>query len=196
MKDAEKKIVEMRETNRVLRMFVACNRMLLDVKTKAELAREITEIVVEEGGYVMCWMEFPREGDFVPVGYIRDGGPITGQKTSWQKIEEMSGSAVGPSQRVMEVRSENIWGEEVLAHHGKFFVSFLLVWEEERLGIFNIYADTRESLDGERYQLLRDLASGITLVLSLLESRTTKERLQQALEISEEKYLSFLSTHR
>ncbi|MCX7668052.1 MAG: hypothetical protein N2Z84_03875, partial [Atribacterota bacterium] len=130
----EREIVELREVNQILKMFIACNQVLLDVEGKVELARKISEIVVEKGGYVMCWVGFPEEGNFVPVAYMQGEGYVEGQRTNWETIEKTDGFAMETVQDVVEVDPKNIWGEKIFLHHGRFFVSFPLMYKGEWLG--------------------------------------------------------------
>lgn len=194
-KGAEKEITDLREINRMLKMFIACNQALLEIKSEEELKGNISKVVVEKGNYAMCWVGVLEEGDFVPVAYVRGRGYVEGRKTNWQVIASSGGPTAEAlrgnaslEKNMLDVPFGEPWREEVLAGSFRFFVSLPLVYQGERLGVFNVYARKAGCLTGERYRLLGDLASDIALALSLLRVRLLQEELREALEVSEERY--------
>lgn len=185
--------VDVRKSNRALKMLSGCNEVLVRAEKEPELLRDICRIITEVGRYRLAWVGFAEsdeEKTVRPVGQSGfDEGYLDRVKITWADTElgrGPTGKAIrtGKPYIVSNIQTDIDylpWRDEALKHGYASTIAFPLMNEGPVFGALIIYASEPDAFHGEEVKILSELASDLSY--GILTLRTCEERGRAQKEI-------------
>ncbi len=189
LKSAE---IQIRRTNRSLKMLSACNEALIHAEAEDSLLKRICQIAVEEGGYRMAWVGYAEHDEMRsirPVAWAGvEDGYLSEINLSW-RTDHPSGQ--GPAGRTIRgnqiVRCEDVeadpgffWVEAAKKRGYRGLICLPLKVNEQTTGLLALYSSEIIQPPPEELQLLRELAEDLAFGIQTLRSGAEKQKLQEA----------------
>lgn len=182
--------LRVQERTRAFRVLSESNQMLMHATDEGRLLEDVCRIVVEIGGYALCWVGVVEhdeeksvrpvasagaEADYVEHIKVTWGPEPTGQGPSGRSIREKSPVAV------RDLRGDPLyapWVEEATRRGLESSISLpLLDSSGEAFGTIAIYSDRPQSFDTEEVGLLAELAGDVAFGVRTLRERQAGARL-------------------
>ena len=196
--------MELRKVNRALEAMSAINQTLIRSANEEQFLNEACRIICETGGYIMTW-----------IGYLQQDREKTVKPAAWYGVEEgylslikitaddgpFSKGPVGKALKAgktyivhnLEKEWDNrLWIEAAKKRGYSSIISLPLKQDKKILGSITIYSENANSFDKEETSLLERLADDISFGVSALRSRSEKEKAEQFLRESEDRYRSLV----
>lgn len=196
--------LELRKANRALEAMSAINQTLIRAESEEQFLSESCRILCETGGYIMTW-----------IGYIQEDTEKTVKPAAWYGVEEGYLNLVkitaddgpfsqGPVGRALKAghsfivhNIENEWDNKLWIEAARkrgysSIISLPLLQDKSILGSITIYSENVNSFDKEETSLLERLADDISFGISALRSKSEKEKTEQFLIESEDRYRSLV----
>ena len=184
--------LEVKRTNRALKMLSACNEALVHAVDEETLLRQICQIAIDVGGYHMAWVGYAQHDEsrsILPLAWAgEEKGYLSEIKLSWSE-DDLSGQ--GPAGRT--IREEKIifcedieanpsfyWIEAARQRNFKGIICLPLSNSRETFGLLALYSNQVRHFPAEEASLLQELADDIAFGIQTLRSRIEKSKLQQA----------------
>jgi HD-GYP domain-containing protein (c-di-GMP phosphodiesterase class II) len=130
---------------KVLRMLIECNQMIVRANDEDELINNILKSLVKTGGYSKA-----------KIGIVKD--------------------------------REYLWREETSKEEYKSYLSFTLKFQEEVIGVLEVYTLESSGFTEEEKKIFSDLADDISFSITSLRLQKLQREMELALRISEERY--------
>jgi PAS domain S-box-containing protein len=163
------------------------NRAMVRADSSAALERSVCELFAESAPYRFAWIGVVDEGsgDVVPraragpgAGYLDDvsitaDGSATGRGPTGRAVR------TGEVQVVRDVDDDPTFAPWIEAARERGFRSSIaipLVYEDERHGVLNVYADRPDAFDAAERELLADVGETIGYALHNFEARARRRR--------------------
>ncbi len=175
--------------DRALRTLAACNEALIRMSDEASLLDAICRIVVNIGGYRMCWVGVPRKQDGKPITPVAKAGLEEGYLgrigVVWADTEH-GHSPVGTAIRTgqpsiaRDISSDPCfapWREEALKRGYASAAALPMLSEGVTLGALAIYSGEVDSFDPDEVTLLMKLANDLAFGVAAIRSRSERNRL-------------------
>lgn len=175
---------------RAWRTLSGCNQAVVRATEERALFQEVCRILVEVGGYRMCWVglaESDADGSVQPVAMAgHEEGYLAGNPVSWSAESKRGRGPVGTAIRsgaAVVVRSTldaaefEPWREAAQARGYGSMVALPMRSEGRTFGALAIYAPDARSLDSEELALLNDLVSDVAFGASALRARAERSRM-------------------
>jgi PAS domain S-box-containing protein len=188
---------ELLRRNRALLTIRACNRALVRAEDEKELLDEICRIVVIHGGHKMAWVALPDGEDWSKVrpaavygadkGYLEEASraiaPISFGDTPLGQAVETGRTVQTPSYRTAEPLAalSSAAQNRGLASS----VALPLRTPEGIVGVLMCYSDTEGEQDGQKIDLMEELADDLAFGLVTIRARRIKERAEADLAAQE-----------
>jgi len=195
---------EIAAVNRLYALLSELNQAIVRATDEAGLLRDVCEIGVRQGGFLMCWIGVVEDGRVRPVaraghddGYLdaafevaasqpRGSGP-TGRAAREGEVVTTSDIATDPGMAP--------WREAALARGFRSSAAVPLRRKGVVMGTLNLYAGEPGFFTGDELSLLREIGADVSHALdslaagserlSALEALTrSEERLREALAVS------------
>jgi PAS domain S-box-containing protein len=201
-----KAVEALRRANRALKTLSECNQVLVRATNESKLLHEMCRIIVEVGGYRLAWIgltEHDEEKTVRPVaheGY--EEGYLETLNITWSDTERgrgPTGAAIRTGEPVItrhmltDPKFEP-WRDGALKRGYASSIALPLVADAGVLGALNIYAREPEAFDEGEVRMLTELADDTAYGIMALHTRAERERAEQALRESEEKYRDILES--
>lgn len=182
-KQAEQRLAK---AQRTLFMTSGCTEAILHAVTESELLSEVCQVVVERGGYRMCWVGVPGDDDrrlVVPVAHAgHEDGYLREVTVSWADVPEgrgPTGTALREGRVVVgkDFQSDSslaIWTEPATRRGYRTSLALPLIRGDERFGVLTMYADDVAAFSEEELALLRTLADDIAFGVQALRQRAQR----------------------
>jgi PAS domain S-box-containing protein len=183
--------LKVQERTRAFRVLSESNQMLMHATDEGRLLEDVCRIVVEIGGYALCWVGFVEhdeeksvrpvasagnEADYVEHITVTWGTGPTGQGPSGLSIREKRPVAV------RDLQSDPLyapWVDEATSRGLRSSISLpLLDSVGEVFGTIAIYSDQPLSFDAEEMDLLAELAGDLSFGIRTLRERQAGTRAE------------------
>ncbi len=191
---------ELRRLNRALRTLSRGNETLVRAREETELLGEICRVLVEVGGYRMAWVGYTEHDEDKSVRPVASAGFEEGYLEAlpirWSDGEygtHPASIAIRTEAPFVarEIRSEPgfaPWRSEALKRGYASVIALPLITEGHVLGALTIDAEEPDAFDAHEQQLLLELANDLAFGIRTLRGRTERERAEEALHASEQRY--------
>ena len=196
----EERTHELLLTNRTLKMISACNQALIHSDNQNELISAICRIVVQTGGYRLCWLGFAEqnaEKSVHPVaaeGY--EEGYLQNIQVSWADNEYgrgPTGTAIRTGQPVIAQNihtnpSYAMWRKQATLRGYASACALPLMVDGQAIGALNIYAGQPDAFGPQELTTLLELSSDLAYGIAALHARAERLQSLEALRLSEAHY--------
>ncbi|MEI6449101.1 MAG: GAF domain-containing protein, partial [Actinomycetes bacterium] len=191
---------ELRRANRALQTIIACNHLLVRAADEAALLDGVCRLLVEQGGYRMAWVGFAEQNAARSVRPVAQCGFAAGYLDSvditWADRERGRGPTGLAIRGGRPVLARSIpgdpaygpWREAAVQRGYASSIALPLQGEGRCFGAFDLYAAEPDAFDPEEVELLAELADDLAYGIGALRQRVQRERAEEALTASEEKY--------
>lgn len=185
-----------RQTNRALLTLSRCNEALVRATSEEELFRLVSRVIVEEGGYVMCWvglLEHDEAKTVRPVAWAgKEAGYLTDVLISWGDDERgrgPTGTAARTNEVVVAQDFEGNprlapWREAARRRGYRSSSAIPLAADGQVFGVISMYAPESEAFAGDELtflvQLAKDLAFGVLALRHRRERARAEEELRRS----------------
>jgi PAS domain S-box-containing protein len=189
----------LQRVSRALKAITECHQAMMRAASETELLNEVCRIIVEVGGYLMAWVGFaqPDEDKTVrPVAQMGfDAGYVHAIRVRWSDTE-LGRGPVGEAIRrgepaicrdTMTDPGFAPWRAEALKR-GYASMLALPLKDSQTFGALAIYAAEPNPFDHEEINLLIGLANDLAYGITALRANAERQRAEEALRESEEKY--------
>jgi len=194
------------KANRTLRALSRCNEVLVHSANEAELLDEICKIIIEEGGYRLCWVGYREYDSLKTVKPVAQAGYEVGYfkkiRITWDD-SELGQGPTGTAIRTGEPYiCQNIlndprfapWREDAGKRGYSSAIGLPLREDSTTMGAITIYAAEADAFDSEEVKLLTELADNLAYGIRALRVREERICSEEALKSSEEKYRSLVES--
>lgn len=181
--------------NRAHRALSLCNEAMVRATDELEFLQQICDVIVEEGGYRLCWVgraENDEAKSVVPVaqaGY--EEGYLGLLNITWADTERGRGPTGASIRTRQMVLARNIatdprfapWRVEALKRGYGSSISIPLLVDSGAgiIGAINIYAAEADAFGDEEVHLLNELASDLAFGITALRTRVERERAEEGI---------------
>jgi PAS domain S-box-containing protein len=190
--------LELHRANRALLALTRCNQALTRARDEPTLLQEVCRLVVEVGGYRLCWVGFAQEDEARTVRPVAQAGYEAGYlhtaRITWADNER----GRGPTGTAIRTRRPAVfqdvaadpdfapWREEARARGYAAVLGLPLLAEQDALGALTIYAPDPDAFTCEEVDLLRGLADDLAYGLTTLRARAEHAQALEALRRARE----------
>jgi PAS domain S-box-containing protein len=184
----------LRQANRALHAMSRCNQAIIHAADEYEMLHMICRVVVEAGGYRLCWIGYPEPGPgkgIRPVaraalpGDLLDKIDFMDAATGGKPVTAVSAMETGRPVRSKEV----VLPVELFArapgspeNNRAWILAVPLASASGVLGVMSIYAARADAFPEEEVKLLQELAGDVGYGLEVLRTRAGRDRAEQALQ--------------
>ncbi len=191
----------LRHTDNALHTLSDCNQALVRVTSEPALLQEICRIIVERGGYRMCWVGFAEDN---PQKTVRvdacagcEEGYLEKARITWSDADEHGRGPTGISIRTGEtVVCNDFQNDERTAfmrdegrRRGYFSsITIPLKHDGRNFGVLVIYSGQRDAFNATEVGLLTELADNLAYGIHFLRARAERQKSQADLAVSEERF--------
>jgi PAS domain S-box-containing protein len=166
-----------------------CNEALIRSTTEQALFEQLCRIVVEEGGYRMCWVGLAEQDERKTVRPVAVAGAEEGYLATldvvWSDTERGRGPTgttvrTGKPVTARDFRSDaNMapWRKEALQRGFRSSAALPLVSDGRAFGCVTIYAGEPEAFDEPELHFLMQLAEDVSFGVLSLRARADRDRL-------------------
>ena len=192
---------------RSLRILTRCHDAILRAEGESALLAEICRILVEVGGYVMCWAGLALSDErrtIRPVASAgRDDGYLDAVDLVWADEERgrgPTGTAVREGRAVVggdfatDPRLTR-WRAAALARGYRSSTALPLACDGERIGVITMYAAEPRAFDDDEVVTLRRLAADVAFGVLAHRRRTEREAVDRDLREREEAFRTVFETN-
>ncbi len=179
----------LRTAHRAVLALSRCNESLVRATTEQALYESLCRIVVEDGGYRMCWVglaALDERSGIRPVAIAgHDGGYVAGLdlvSAATERGQCPSGAAIrtGRPAIARDLADGTVvapWRAEALRRGFRSAAALPLVSEGRSLGAVSIYSCEAEAFDEAELHFLMQLAEDVSFGVVSLRARADRERL-------------------
>lgn len=191
--DLKMAALEIRRTNRALKMLSACSEALSRAESELQLLNDVCRIAVKNGGYRMAWVGYAQNDEarsVTPVAHAGvEDGFLSEIKVSWNENEPQG---QGPAGQVIRagraVVCEDLALEPRTAHwlplaQRRGYSGTICLPLRDAAGTFGLvvlYTGVIKQTSAEELALLQEMADNIAFGIGNLRSRSEARRLQAA----------------
>jgi len=197
---------ELFRVNRALKTLSECNQTLVRSMNETDLLRDICRIIVEFGGYRMALVGCAEQDAGKTVRAMASAGYEEGffknAHLTWADTESGRGPigtairtrAIAFFRNVISDEYPPAWREAALKRGYVCSVGLPLISETELLGALAIYASDPDAFDEQEIGLLTELSLDLSYGIASLRTRAERERAEEAIRGSEERYKQLLES--
>jgi PAS domain S-box-containing protein len=183
-----------RRTDRALRLLTRCNQAVVRATSVVGLFREICKVMVESGGYRMCWVGLPEHDPQKTVRPVAHAGHEDGYLKAVAIVWSDTILGRGPTGTAVRTRRPVVgrdfdgdpdlapWRAESAKRGYRTSVALPLGHEGQELGVLTMYSAVPETFDSEELGILDQLTKDLSYGVHALRRRTENERLTTAIE--------------
>jgi PAS domain S-box-containing protein/putative nucleotidyltransferase with HDIG domain len=187
-------------TNRALQTLSAGNLALVRAENENELLRSITEVIAQQGGYLLAWVGFAEHDENKTVRPVARSGHETSYlddvNITWADTERGRGPTGTAIRTARTVVNHDIhtnpamapWHETAIKRGYQSSIALPLISEGQAFGSLNIYSVEPDFFTAEEATLLEELANDLAYGIITLRTREAHEQqatiLRQNLEQS------------
>ena len=193
--------VGLKKANRALRVLSDCNKILIVATDEIEFIREMSRIIVEEGGFCLAWIGYAEQDEaktVKPVGHWGyEKGYLDTVNITWADTERGRGPTGKAIRTMKPYIDRNIltnpdfapWRDEATKRGYASVIVLPLCIDGQCFGVLNIYAIEPDSFDKMEVELLSKLADnlvyGVMTIRMRIEEKKAEEKLKASLKEKE-----------
>ena len=179
----------LRSTNRALLTLSRCNEALVRATSEQALYDEICRVIVEVGGYRMCWVglvDHDERRTVRPVAHAGvDDGYLSRLDVVWSDTERGRGPTGTAARTRRPVTGRDFvsdaaltpWRAEALKRGFRSSAALPLVLEGSSIGVLTMYAGEVEAFGEEELRFLEQLADDLAFGVSARRARAERDGL-------------------
>lgn len=196
--------------NRVYRVLSNINQVIVRIKNKEKLLKEVCKIVIEDGGYSLCWVEiFNKEKDSIePIiicgpknDFLNELRLRLGDNYIEEKLEYLKNSKPIICNNILEIDSYGTdfystesWKNIVKSFGLMSYAVFPILDEEKIIGAINFYSDKPNYFNEEETKLLEELSMDLSYALKHFEDEEKRKEAEKELRESHQMLKLILDT--
>ncbi|MBZ5521788.1 MAG: PAS domain S-box protein [Acidobacteriia bacterium] len=202
-KRAEETLLRM---NRVLKTIRACNEVIVRAPDEMSLLKQICEVAVQTGGYLMTWVGYADHDENKTVRPVAETGFEDGYlrtaNITWADLERGRGPT-GTAIRTGEIDicqdfladpRTGPWREEALKRGYRASIALPLKNEAGVFGAFTLYAAEAGAFDAEEKQFLAQLAIDLSYGVMALRNEAERKRAEETIRLQAIQHETLVST--
>jgi len=198
---------ELHRLSRALFAINSCDMALIHATDEKELVQKICNIVVDIGGYRMAWIGYAEHDEAKSVCPIAQSGFEEGYlqtiTIAWDNTsfgQGPTGTAIrtgkpATSFDIIHDPTMQPWYKEAVKHGFASSLSLPLKTDHEVFGALSIYSSHPGDFNAEETNLLVALANNLAYGITMLRTRQAKQRSDNELRQSEERFRKFFQGH-
>jgi len=171
------------------RMLSACSQALVRANDEKSLLDAVCRIVVEVGGYRMCWVGFAEQDERKTVRPVAHAGHEQGYLSLVEAVWADTVRGRGPSGTAIRTGKPVVvgnvladpnfdpWRGEAAKRGYASLVALPLVAAGTTFGVLRIYSAELEAFDDDETKLLTDLADDLAFGIAALRGRAEHDRM-------------------
>jgi two-component system, sensor histidine kinase and response regulator len=184
---------QLRRVNRAHQALTRCNQALVRATDEPGFLQEICRIIVEVGGYRLCWVGYAEQDEARMVRPVAAAGDsldyLDSIGVTWADTERGRGPAgtairTGNSCVCMDVAADPQlapWRREVLRRGFASVLAIPLTTDGQTFGALTMYAREANTCNDEELALLQALANDLAYGITALRTRIEREKAEGAL---------------
>lgn len=198
--DRKQKEFDLVKSNRSLILLSICNHALIYNKDEKNLLDEICQIIVNAGEYKFAWIGYAREDEFKSIRPVAQAGYETGYLENIKISFDDNEFGQGPSGVAIRTKEISIindsqhdvrftpWKEEAAKRNYNSSISLPLLFEDDVLGVLNIYSVEINAFNHNEIRLLTNLANDLSFGIGTIRIRNKQKEYEEALQLTKERY--------
>ncbi len=179
----------LRTAHRAVIALSRCNEVLVRSTNEASLYDSLCRLIVEDGGYRMCWVGIAEHDERRTVRPVATAGNDQGYVASvgvvWSDTERgrgPTGTAIRTARPVVgrDFAADATlapWRDEALRRGYRSAVALPLVTDGRAFGAVTLYATEPDAFDDAELHFLMQLAEDVSFGVSSLRARADRDRL-------------------
>jgi PAS domain S-box-containing protein len=197
---AEKASAELEKANRILKAQAKSDQALVRAQSEADFMAAVCRIVVEDCGHALVWVGLAEEDEAKTVRPAAQAGFEEGYletlRITWADTERGRGPTGTAIRTGQPSRCRNMhtdprfapWRDEAIKRGYASSLVLPLLTDGEAFGALSIYSSQPDGFGNDEVTLLTKLAGDLAYGITELRLRAAKERAEEALRQSEERY--------
>lgn len=185
--------------NRALKLLSDCNMAMLRAENEQLLLKEICQMIVEQGGYLMAWVGYAQHDEDKIVQPMAEAGDVDDYldsiNVSWGDNQYGQGpTGVAIRTGLTDINQDYLngprmtpWRESALRRGYQSSISIPLLNGKGTLGALTIYSAQSFAFSKDEVELLEELAADLSYGITTLRTRAEHK-------LSEDK-ITFLAYH-
>ncbi len=186
-----------RRHRRSLGVLSECSEALVRATNEETLLGAVCRIVVDAGGYRMCWVGFAEQDERKTVRPVAHAGHEDGYLALVDSVWADSERGLGPSGtairtgrpvvvgNVLEARDFDPWRSEAVKRGYVSLAALPLVAEGATLGVLSIYAAEPNAFDEDEMKLLSEIADNLAFGIAALRGRAARDKMTAQLMLAD-----------
>jgi len=192
-------LLQLRDTNRTLRVLSDCNQALVHATSAEQLMNSMCQILVEKGGFALAWIGMAEEGAARRVRSVAANGEtayLDGIEISWAESDAgrgPTGTAIRSgwpsiSRDILKEQSAHPWRERAERFGFRGLISLPLGKATPAYGTLNLYSKAPLQLADSEVRMLVELASDLDYGLQSLRADERRREAEQEVEHQYERF--------
>ena len=198
---------ELHRLTRILRATTDCNQALIHSTDEMELVQKICNIVVDIGGYRMAWIGYAEHNEAKSVRPIAQSGFEEGYLETITIVWDDTPFGRGPTGTAIRTGKPTTsfdiihdpmmkpWHKEAIKHGYASSLSLPMKADNEVFGALTIYSSHPGAFNADETKLHITLADNLAYGITTLRNREAKQRSEDELRQSEERFRRFFQGH-
>jgi len=196
---------QLQKSNRTLRALTNVNQAMLHATDEAALLQQVCNIINEDCGYAMVWTGFAEDDTEKTVKPVAHAGfeesYLETLRLTWGDSERnrgLAGTAIRTGQpsycrNILTDPHFEPWRIEALKRGYASALVLPLMEGEKAFGAIVVYSREPDAFSEDEVKLLAELSADLAYGINTLRVRATRERTEQALRESEERFRALVT---
>ena len=184
---------DLEKVNRALKVLSMGNHILIHAENEKELLKKISQVIVDEGKYVISWVGYPQPKNDKFIAPVAEAGIKKDDLEDMLNDVRNKSNYTGPSSVVLKTgelcirkyidtdSNYSVWKKYVNKYGYKSSIAIPLKVKDEILGILSIYAEEPNAFDEEEVKLLEELGSDLAFGINNLRMKRAKDLSEKRL---------------
>ncbi|MHB0936132.1 MAG: PAS domain-containing sensor histidine kinase [Armatimonadota bacterium] len=168
---------QLREVNRELRVLTNADQALVRATAEDELLQRVTRIIVEQGKYLLAWVDYPD----TPLRRVAQAGAAEGLPDALQHFAERALRTRAPVVMQDIAADPDIPRDAARPEHAAL-IALPLVADGPVLGVLTIVAGEPNTIDPTEVALLTELADDMAYGITAIRTRQARRQAEEELK--------------
>ncbi|MDE2081716.1 MAG: PAS domain S-box protein [Burkholderiales bacterium] len=195
----------LQQTNRILRLLSSTSLALFKARDKAALRDEICRLLVDAGGYRMCWIGYAEDDAARTVRAVaqagHDDGYLAQCRFSWDDRSEFGRGPTGQAIATGEVQIDQDsqqnpalgpWLAAAQERGYRASIALPLIDGGRTFGALTVYASQARAFDADEVAALEELAHNLSIGIGIFRARNQRDAAQGA-NLAKSEFLANMS---